>query len=330
MKCNNGMVFFSLMVLLLSSCKTIDYEKTMVEDLKNRNKMLEKDKKQLETAVQTLVQVEKTSYTVDVEPVVIPVVDTIVITEGQEPPKMTADQAVRKTMNEAIVTPENNIGGTQIFDYNEYKQFPITAQMLQQTAILLEKGEILTVDPFISDPEKWELDGDIWNGQQLIVLKPYQIGLKTNMLVATNKRIYNFLLFSTKDMYMPMVRFRYPLDRANIGSKIKRVKAEEEHNIEYIDPALISANYKINYSLFFPPYWIPELVYDDGQKTYIKFKEGVLQRELPVVFEKKNEILNYRVDADMIIIDKLVTKMTLKLAKDTITIIKKKGTAEKL
>lgn len=325
-------MYIASIVIATMGCKTIDVEKTMIQELKNEQKALQEKNTQLEKAVSTLLEVEKTEYYTDVEPIVIPYKEVLVVPESSQKTesKITAEQAVKKTMNDAMVTPENNIGGTQLFDYNENKQFPIFTQMLQQTVIILGEGEIPIVDPFMSDTIRWEVDGDVWNNRQLVILKPLESGLKTNMLIATNKRIYNFILTSTTNMYMPMVKFRYPLERENILSNVQRVKQEESYEYEKIDPSLISANYKISQSFFFPPLWSPKTVYDDGHKTYIVFPESVLQRELPVVYEGKNDIINYRVNENMIIMDKLIKKCTLKINKEKITIEKKKGSAEKL
>ena len=72
--------------------------------------------------------------------------------------------------------------------------------------------------------------------------------------------------------------------------------------------------------------WIPEKVYDDGSHTYIKLPAVVLQNELPTVYEDKENIVNYEVhptEHNLLIINKLITKLTLRLGKEKITIIKK-------
>ena len=68
---------------------------------------------------------------------------------------------------------------------------------------------------------------------------------------------------------------------------------------------------------------MPRLAYDDGKKTYILFNSGILQNEFPAIFENRNDIVNYRVSAELIIIDKLVGKITVKLGKQKIIIEKK-------
>jgi type IV secretion system protein VirB9 len=81
----------------------------------------------------------------------------------------------------------------------------------------------------------------------------------------------------------------------------------------------------VKHGLFNKPYWLPELVFDDGSKTYIRFPAQVLQREMPAVFENRRFILNYRVIGNLIIIDKLIENLTVKIERTEIFISKKRG-----
>jgi type IV secretion system protein VirB9 len=54
------------------------------------------------------------------------------------------------------------------------------------------------------------------------------------------------------------------------------------------------------------------------------FNPIVLQTELPVVLENDKDVINYRVAGDLVIIDKLVEKVTVKYQKDKIIVEKKK------
>ena len=65
--------------------------------------------------------------------------------------------------------------------------------------------------------------------------------------------------------------------------------------------------------------------YDDGQHTYIILDEKCLNMTLPAVFNQKKEIINFNVDKNKIVINNLIEKVTLKLGKQKVTVIKKKG-----
>jgi type IV secretion system protein VirB9 len=65
-------------------------------------------------------------------------------------------------------------------------------------------------------------------------------------------------------------------------------------------------------------------VYDDGRKTYIELDEKMLHMESPVIFNRRNERINYRVRKNLVIIDELIEKVTVRRGKEKITITKKK------
>ena len=79
----------------------------------------------------------------------------------------------------------------------------------------------------------------------------------------------------------------------------------------------------MKYSNFKKPEFIPLRVYDDGQSTYIQVDEIVLQKKLPVLFNEKNEIINYTVKKNVFVIPRLISKATLRLGKEKVTVEKK-------
>jgi hypothetical protein len=50
----------------------------------------------------------------------------------------------------------------------------------------------------------------------------------------------------------------------------------------------------------------------------------MLHTESPVIFNKRNERINYRVKKNLVIIDELIEKITIRRGKEKITITKKK------
>jgi type IV secretion system protein VirB9 len=80
----------------------------------------------------------------------------------------------------------------------------------------------------------------------------------------------------------------------------------------------------MSYSFFKKPLWLPIRVYDDGKKTYIVLDERVLHSESPVLFNKNNQRINYRVHKNLIVIDELIEKLTLRKDRERVVIVKKK------
>jgi hypothetical protein len=134
---------------------------------------------------------------------------------------------------------------------------------------------------------------------------------------------------------MPMVKFRYPNSQKKFITaetlqremeQREREKAEQEQYLSY--------NYKIvsgwGLSGWFKPAWQPLEAWDDGHKTYLRLPRGVLHNEYPTVFEKSRYIINYRVSENVMILDKLVSEVTLRLNGKRVKVIKNKGEAEDL
>jgi type IV secretory pathway VirB9-like protein len=137
-------------------------------------------------------------------------------------------------------------------------------------------------------------------------------------------------------MYMPMVRFRYPFETPFITSRqIQRDReAAAASNGEPGSGTseFLAYNYKIKAGFmgwgWGAPEWTPIEAWDDGHKTYIRLPRLVLQKEYPVVFEKRRYIVNYRIYQEIMELDKLVTDVTLRLGRKQVRIIKRKGVPE--
>jgi type IV secretion system protein VirB9 len=125
-----------------------------------------------------------------------------------------------------------------------------------------------------------------------------------------------------------MVRWRYPatgMPNTYIGSPEDAGNETPGTEPVTLDPRFMSFNYRVTYGFFRKPKWLPDLVYDDGKKTYIVFPEDVLRGELPALFENRNDIINYRVVGNLLIIDKLILKITVKLENNQVLVEKKRG-----
>lgn len=241
-------VLATIIIITITGCKTVDLEQLYIESQQNSTEA------NYEPAME---RVEKTTYSYDIEPEIITVKEPIVIPpEEMEKIVKRGDAAILQSMQDAMVTPENAIGGTHIYDYDENKQYPITTKSLAMTIIQLEPGEETLSAPYLSDTIRWEIAGDLWvkdnQETQLIMIKPLEVGLSTNMLVITNRRLYNFILKSTNSMYQPMVKFRYPRSPSFISSRTRRAEVEEKRKQEYAYTQFLSYNYKVRKGIFFP------------------------------------------------------------------------------
>ena len=182
--------------------------------------------------------------------------------------------------------------------------------------------------PFLSEWDVWEVAAGVSRQGGLDVqhffVKPTLSRLTTSMIIITDRRVYHLMLKSFSDVHMAMVKWRYPniLPFTLAGGEIDGINRKTQ-SVSMVDASMLSFDYKMSYSIFKKPVWTPERVYDDGRKTYIILPRIILHMEYPGLFNKKNERINYRVSENMIIIDSLIEKVTLRLGKEKVTIQKK-------
>lgn len=326
--------------LFLMSCRTINVEDVVSGQLQEENEQLKNELEQTKKIME--VNSKEDEYVYDVEPVIVPRTTFVVVDRndviGQEVDsevQLVGKDAVKQSLKDSVVDLKEYVGGTSIFDYDENVQFPIFTKKLAMTTIILNNDEAMVdTQPFMSDTDSWVVTGDVWQSdegeRQLIMLKPKESGLETNMLIVTNKRLYHFILYSTSSDYQPMVKFRYVTEPKFITSKTKKKNPMSvQAHYQTLDPSLVSFNYKISVPVFQKKVdWVPDMVYDDGSHTYIMLPEIVLQKEFPTVWEGNKEIVNYEIHPtvhNLIIVNKLIEEVTLKVGKQKVTIKKKKG-----
>jgi type IV secretion system protein VirB9 len=316
----------------LASCATVDVEKKVRADSVPRGggkagKTGEPLVIQVETPPPAVVQVER--------PVFIP---------ESEAPKPTAKPvqgraAVEESNAAGIAKPSEYSRAAMVYDYDPDWVYEVYTQPLRVSDLRLEPGEKAAEPPFISDSERWMAGAGVSyeNGVavQHIYIKPAEAELEATLIINTDRRAYHIILRSFRDVHMPMVRWRYPFSgmpnsyiappqsAGNAAASVSSLGPDPEGI--GADPRFLSFNYRITYGWLQKPKWLPELVYDDGKKTYVTFPEDVLQDELPAVFENRSDVVNYRVIRNIIIIDKLIESVTVKKENTEITVTKKKG-----
>lgn len=321
-------LFTALLLISLLSCKTVKFDD--IGALSSPEGDGTDNIKEQE--ISNLKELEQLAIEEDVKVVDIPktivYVDRPVYYPVEEPSKrLTGKDAVKKSTSSSIQSPEKFIHGTMYYDFDEDFTYEIYTQSYRVTDIQLEPGEQVVEMPFLSEEKVWEIGAGVnrVNGldTQHFFLKPAYSGLETSFIVITDKRIYHFLLKSFKDCYMTQVKFNYPnsMPFTFIGGTdgINKLSTEKLK----VDPRFLSFDYKMTYSIFKKPYWLPYRVYDDGEKTYITMNETVLHMTSPVLMNKNNERINYFVDGNLIVINELIEKVTLRIGSQKVTIRKK-------
>ena len=152
----------------------------------------------------------------------------------------------------------------------------------------------------------------------MIVVKPRQPGLDTNLLVTTDRRAYYLRLISKPDEYLARIAFAYPEEEVNkwkaqLAKDDQRRKEERERPVRSaIEPV---EDFYFEYTIHGGDENIrPVRVFDDGRKTFIQMTANAAHRELPVLVVIDSdgpEMVNYRVKGDMYIADRLFDRGAL-------------------
>lgn len=273
---------------------------------------------------------------VDVEQTVVYIDRPVYVPESKSDPNTergnkTGIDAVVDSQKRATVKPEQYKLGTFYYQYSENLVYEIYAQPFHLTDIVLEKGEVVTATPLFSEDESvWELTAgvakDEYTGEdvQHLFVKPAYTNLDSSLIIITDRRVYHFRVKSFSNTHMAIVKFTYPASKNQWAKKESKTNETVNDYIHISNPELLSFDYKMKYSIWKKPEFLPKRVYDDGAYTYIQVDEIVLQKKLPIVFNEKNEIVNYSVKKNVFVIPRLINKITLRLGKEKVTIEKKK------
>ena len=252
--------------------------------------------------------------------------------------KLSGKEAVKQGVNDVTVLPEYSDGALKAFVYKEQKLYQIHCQTFHTTMIALEPGEQLLEVPYISESEVWRLSRGtgLSDGQavQYLMLKPDKSGLDSTMIIITDRRVYQMQIMSFNDHYMPYVRWTYNDTArqqwvlANAQKVLNGGKDEEKKGPSAIEDIIgevadvYSFDYEVKATGKTKPVWHPVVVFDDGASTYIILDKKCVNMDMPSVFENTKDVVNKSVKKNVIVINKLVRKLTLKLGNEKVTVRK--------
>ncbi len=243
------------------------------------------------------------------------------LAEALPPAPESADEKLRvsKANDEARIAPtrEGYVNAIQVWPFTEGALYQVYTSPGRVTVIALQEGEEL-VTVSAGDTVRW-IVGDTASGagstlRVNVMVKPTRTGLKTNMVITTNRRTYLVELSSTPQAWMASVSWDYPKDRM----LALRKQAREAQAAAPVDAGLSLESIRFRYVISgdSPP-WKPLRAFDDGQKVYIQFPGGIAQGELPPLFvigpQGDGQLVNYRFRAPYYVVDRLFGAAELRL-----------------
>jgi type IV secretion system protein TrbG len=235
---------------------------------------------------------------------------------------------VSRANMEARIAPtrEGYVNAIQVWPYADGALYQVYTSPGRVTVIALQQGEEL-VTVSAGDTVRW-IVGDTASGSGAtlrvnILVKPTRTGLKTNLVVTTNRRTYLLELSSTPQAWMASVSWDYPKDRMLALQK----QAQQAQASAPVETGMTLEQIRFRYAVSgdSPP-WKPLRAFDDGERVYIQFPSGIAQGELPPLFvigpQGGGQLVNYRFRSPYYVVDRLFGAAELRLGGDKAQVVR--------
>ena len=242
--------------------------------------------------------------------------------------------AVEQDLDSNISTPTPGGDGRVMYVFGQGTPVMVCAP-LRVCAVELQAGEHLQSQPQIGDSRRWEItpviSGSGLDQAPVLIVKPIEPGLETDLIIPTDRRTYVVRLISDQTRFISRLAFQYPSDArakwinfqaqqdaakrdAETMAEHQRMKDKQAGVLPMADGALDDLYF--DYKLDGDPAYRPERVLDDGVHTYLIYPNDGRFREMPtllIVTNGKTELVNFRVDGSRYIVDRVFDKAVLVL-----------------
>jgi len=220
------------------------------------------------------------------------------------------------------------INAIQIYPFSDGALYRLYATPQEVSDIALQPGEALTAIS-AGDTTRWVV-GDTTSGsgptrQVHVLAKPFAAGLKTNLVITTDRRSYHLELQSTPQTSMAAISWTYPQDSLVREGSALPVTASPMDGLASIE------NLHFDYAISGDNVaWKPIRAFDDGTHVYIEFPAALSKGEAPPLFVSgpggNHDLVNYRVRGTYYIVDQLFNTAELWLGEDHQQLVKIKRT----
>lgn len=207
---------------------------------------------------------------------------------------------------------------TMIFSYSPNQLYKIYCRMGFITDLAFKKGETIN---YVGggDTAGWSISKTNVDGVEHLLIKPVVETGTTNFFIATDKHTYQVIVNSS-NWYNPMVKWVY--GQETITENLLEKKKNERvitGNVNVSNITDMDFNYVASGNGN-----KPELIFSDGEKTYLKFK-SIKNKQVPIFVRAKNRkemsLVNYTVKDNYYIIDKVFDVAQIRESdKDIVTI----------
>lgn len=210
----------------------------------------------------------------------------------------------------------NYLGSVQVYPWSEGALYRLYTSPGRVSDVTLEAGERLN-SVAAGDTVRWII-GNTESGtgttrRTHILVKPTFAGLTTNLLIATDRRVYHVDVESIAGPAMATISWTYP-ESALLALEASSAGKVEEPVATGVQLEALNFSYRISGDA--AP-WRPLRAFDDGRQVYIEFPASLAQGEAPPLFVRgtsgQTELVNYRVRGRYYVVDRLFDEAELRL-----------------
>ena len=196
----------------------------------------------------------------------------------------------------------------------------ILCSPLHTTIIKLLPGEKIAGSA-LGDKIRWTATNLQLGNQAVVLVRPMQKGITTNLVVAaTNGKIYDLTLVSDKAKFVPTVGFYDPQeewDKAVVGVAMQnQVNAAAQRKATMTLPDINPADLDFAYYVTGPHRYRPARIFSAAGKVYLQMPPGMKYGNAPAVFvieNGKEQLTNFQMIQGYYVIDQLFHEAKLLL-----------------
>ena len=232
-----------------------------------------------------------------------------------KPPAGRVAAATRAALREP--SAPGFVNAVQVYPYAEGAIYRLFTAPERVSDIMLQPGETL-VSVAAGDTVRW-IVGDTTSGsgeakRVHILVKPFAAGLRTNLVITTDRRAYRLQLESTPAAAMAAIAWTFPQDAL---LALQKARADVEAAAPVAAGLQLEA-LRFGYAISGDnPPWRPLRAFDDGRQTFIEFPAAIAVGEAPPLFlvgaKGEAELVNYRMRGRFYVVDRLFKAAELRL-----------------
>jgi len=234
------------------------------------------------------------------------------------------------------ISDDSYVRAVQYYDYMPGTVYPVYCAPGYVTSIALKPGELVK-STAAGDTTRWQVIvttvGAGAGEQGMLIIKPLRPNISTNLLIATDQRIYQLDLKSVEgEVYNTAVAWNYPADSLVTHHQPKAGDSPRQGGAVAKGIAFEDLDFGYSVTMVQPPRafwepekkvekpaWFPLRVFHDGAKTYIQFPANLGVLEAPPLFVLKHkddtegQIINYRVKGTYYVVDQILRAAALRM-----------------